>query len=129
MSELFLDDLMSDSLFDSEETEEKQELDFGTYKMKITAIKHAVNKNDLPYILVTCKKDSNYVNVPFYFSERAKAYSLEKLVKLCKKLTGEFSFKKNLNLENLCECLEPIIGKTVKVEIFEKEGFTNYKIS
>lgn len=130
MSDLFLDDLVSDALFsdDNEETE-REELEFGTYDMKIIKIKNDVNKNETPYILISCEKDGSFANVPFYFTEKSKAYSTERLVKLCKKLTGSFTFKKKLDLETLVDSLKPIIGKTVEVEIYEKDGYTNYKIS
>lgn len=125
MSDLFLDDLVKGMIFDEEE---KEELGIGFHEMKIVKIKNSVNKNDTPYISITCEKDGKFVRVPYYFSSKAVEKSLENLVKLSKKLTGKFSYKQNLDLETLCEVLEPCIGKKVTVQISKKGDFTNYRI-
>lgn len=125
MRDLFLDDLVAGMIF---EEEEKKRLDVGFHEMKIIKIKNNVNKNDTPYISITCEKDGDFVNVPYYFSEKALEKSLEKLVRLSKRLTGKFTYKQNLDLDTLCEVLEPCVGKLVTVQISKKNEFMNYRI-
>ena len=124
MIDLFLDDLVAGMLME----EEKEELSIGFHEMKIVKIRNNVNKNDTPYVSITCEKEGKFVRVPYYFSELALEKSLEKLVRLSKKLTGNFTYRKNLDLEALCEALEPCIGKEVTVQISKKGDFLNYKI-
>ena len=125
MRDLFLDDLVAGMMFDEPK---KEELAVGFHEMKIVKIRNSVNKNDTPYISITCEKDGVFVRVPYYFSAKALEKSLEHLVKLSKKLTGKFSYKQNLDLEALCEVLEPCVGKLVTVQISKKGDFTNYRI-
>ena len=125
MSDLFLDDLVANYMFDDEEQEE---LGIGFHEMKIVKIRNNVNKNNTPFISVTCEKEGKFVRVPYYFSQKALEKSLERLVRLSKKLTGKFTYKQNLDLETLCEVLEPCVGKEVTVQISKKGEFTNYRI-
>jgi hypothetical protein len=125
MSDLFLDDLVANYMFDDEEQEE---LGIGFHEMKIVKIRNNVNKNNTPFISITCEKEGKFVRVPYYFSQKALEKSLERLVRLSKKLTGKFTYKQNLDLETLCEVLEPCIGKEVTVQISKKGDFTNYRI-
>lgn len=122
MRDLFLDDLVKDMIL------EEEELGVGFHEMKIVKINNNVNKNDTPYVSITCEKDGKYVSVPYYFSDKSLEKSLEKLVRLSKRLTGKFVYKQNLDLEALCEVLEPCVGKLVTVQIIKKGEFMNYRI-
>jgi hypothetical protein len=124
MSKLFFDDYVSKYMME----EEEEELGIGFHEMKIVKIRNNVNKNANPYISITCEKQGKFVRVPYYFSEKALEKSLEKIVRLSKKLTGKFTYKQNLDLETLCEVLEPCIGKEVTVQISKKGDFLNYQI-
>lgn len=124
MDNLVLDNLFADLMFG----EEKEELQVGKYEMTIAKIKNGETKNGTPFIDVVCEKDDQNYHVNYYFSDKAKAFSLEKLVKLSKKLTGKFTYQKNLDLETLCEVLQPLVGKPVTVQIKEKDGFVNNHI-
>jgi len=123
MKDFFLDDLVAGMMLDDEE-----KLGIGTYDMKIVSIKNNVNKNDTPYVSITCEKDGKFVTVPYYFSAKAMEKSLERLVRLSKKIIGKFVYKQNLDLETLCEVLNPLIGKNVTVQIDKKGDFLDYKI-
>lgn len=125
MSDLFLDDLVANYMFDDEK---KEELGIGYHTMKIVKIRNSVNKNNTPFVSITCEKDGSFVCVPYYFSQKALEKSLEKLVKLSKRLTGKFTYKENLDLGTLCEVLEPCVGKEVTVQISQKGDFKNYGI-
>lgn len=124
MDNLVLDNLFADLMFG----EEKEELQVGKYEMTIAKIKNGETKNGTPFVDVVCEKDSQNYHVNYYFSDKAKAFSLEKLVKLSKKLTGKFTYQKNLDLDTLCEVLQTLVGKPVTVQIKEKDGFINNHI-
>jgi len=125
MEDLVLDNLFADLMFGEEKEEE---LALGKHEMRIAKVKNGESRNGTPFIDVVCEKNGQMYHVNYYFSPKAKAFSLEKLVKLSKKLTGKFTYQKNLDLETLCEVLQPLVDKRVTVQIKEKDGFINNHI-